>query len=166
MLSTRNPYPYPRYESDEQFAGGTCTQHRSYDKPPHLAQREDPWYRLSNTGTLSSVRREAVHFDPEAPRDSLDFALKTEYNHHQEFLKDKNETVLQKETLGKPHNRILKNKTVFVPAEKPRQGHPVRVVESPTRNNPFSVKNAISSHHSQTTNVGYSRKPDGGYYAS
>jgi len=166
MLSTRNPFPYPRYESDEQFAGTTCTQQRSYDKPAHLAQKEDPWHRLSYAGTLSSFRKEAAHFDPEAPADSLDFALKTEYNQHREFLKDRNETVLQKETLGKPHNRILKNKTVVMSPSKPSQGHPVRIVESPTRNNPFSVKNAISSHHSQTTNVGYSRKPDGGYYAS
>ena len=76
---------------------------KPYSDPSHLAQKADPWYRLSNTCTLASVRKEAAYEDPEAPQDSLDFVLKTEYNHHKEFLKDKNETVLQKETLGKPH---------------------------------------------------------------
>lgn len=154
------------YEGDDDFMGRGATEKQPYDKPAHLAQKEDPWYRLSYQGTLSSSRKEAFAFDPDAPQDSLDFALKTEYNQHREFLKDKHETVVQKETLGKPHNRILKNKTVSVSAARPSQGHPVRIVVSPRRENPFSVKNAISSHHSQTTNVGFSRKPDGGFYAS
>jgi hypothetical protein len=112
------------------------------------------------------MRREATYFDPLAPRDSLDFQLKTEYNQHREFLKDKHETVLQPETIGKPHGRILKNRSVTVPPGDPTLGHPVRVVSSPRKENRNSVKNAISGHHTQTTNVGYSRKPDGGFYTS
>jgi hypothetical protein len=166
MLATRNPYPYPAYECDDNFIGKQSTLKEPYSQPPHLAQKEDPWYRLSYASTLSSSRKEIFSFDPEAPQDSLDFALKTEYDQHKEFLKDKHETVLQRETLGKPHNRVLKNKAVHVHVQEPAQGHPVRIVTSPRRENPFSVKNAISSHHSQTTNVGYSRKPDGGFYAS
>jgi hypothetical protein len=115
---------------------------------------------------LSSLRKEAGYEDPEAPHDSLDFLLKTEYDQHHEFLKGKNETCLQKETIGKPHNRILKNKTFEVPAAKLALGHPLRVVVCSDKKSPHSVKNAISGHHTSTTNCGYSRKPDGGFYAS
>ena len=61
------------------------------------------WSDLYSHATLSSARREVSHFDPSAPRDSLDFVLKAEYNNHQEFLKGKNETLVQRETLDMPH---------------------------------------------------------------
>ena len=41
--------------------------------------------------------------DPQAPKDSLDFILKSQYNHHDEFLKAKNETLYQPETQGLEH---------------------------------------------------------------
>ena len=41
--------------------------------------------------------------DPKAPRDSLDFVLKATYDHHKEYLKGKNETLVQQETLGYNH---------------------------------------------------------------
>lgn len=166
MLSTRNPYSFPKYEGDNDFVGLRSSQQVAYSKPSHLAQRDDPWNRLSLTGTLSSSRKEAGYFDPEAPGDSLDFVLKTEYNQHREFDKGKSETVLQKETLGKPHNRILKNRTYQVPPAKASLGHPLRVVETPEKRSIHSVKNAITGHHTQTTNCGYSRKPDGGFFTS
>ena len=74
--------------------------------PSHLAQNQDPWNRLNRTNTLTSARREVYHFDPQAPRDSLDFVLKTHYDHHREFLKAKNETLLQPETLGEEHGYV------------------------------------------------------------
>ena len=74
-----------------------------YTQPTHLAQKSEPWSRLYNTCTLSSSRREIYHHDPQAPRDSLDFVLKAEYDHHKEFLKGQNETLLQPETQGQDH---------------------------------------------------------------
>ena len=71
--------------------------------PSDVSQKQEPWNRLNSSKTLSSARREIYHFDPQAPRDSLDFVLKAEYNQHQEFLKGANETLVQKETLGKDH---------------------------------------------------------------
>lgn len=73
------------------------------DKPVHLAQKEDPWNRLNVTCTLASSRREIYHMDPKAPRDSLDFILKSKYDHHDEFLRAKNETLTQPETAGDSH---------------------------------------------------------------
>lgn len=78
-------------------------QQTAYDKPVHLAQSEDPWNRLNGTCTLASSRREIYHMDPQAPRDSLDFILKSEYDHHDKFLKAKNETLYQPETAGESH---------------------------------------------------------------
>ena len=71
--------------------------------PSDVSQKQEPWNRLNSSKTLSSARREIYHFDPQAPSDSLDFVLKAEYNQHQEFLKGANETLVQKETLGKDH---------------------------------------------------------------
>jgi len=48
---------------------------------------------------VSRAQKEASCDDSSALRDSLDFALGTEYDQHREWLKDKSETLLQKETL-------------------------------------------------------------------
>jgi len=63
-----------------------------------LAQQEDTWNRLTYTTTVSRAQKEAS-CDDVPTRDSLDFALETKYDQHREFLKDKSETLLQKETL-------------------------------------------------------------------
>lgn len=78
-------------------------QQLPYAKPTHLAQNEDPWHRLNSTCTLTSSRREIYHFDPQAPSDSLDFILKSQYDHHDEFLQAKNDTLFQPETVGLEH---------------------------------------------------------------
>ena len=83
-----------------------CVQKMPYGQPTHIAQKKDPFNRLYNTCTLASGRREAYHFDPQAPNDSLDFILKSTYNNHREFLKDTNETLVQAETLNLPHSLV------------------------------------------------------------
>ena len=71
-----------------------------------MDQRQDPWNRLNASGTLSSTRREVYNYDPRAPRDSLDFVLKADYDQHREWLKGKNETLFQPETLGQQHGLV------------------------------------------------------------
>ena len=78
-------------------------QKQPYADPTHIAQSTNPWSHLYRTCTLSSSRREVYHMDPKAPRDSLDFVLKATYDHHKEYLKGKNETLVQQETLGYNH---------------------------------------------------------------
>ena len=73
-------------------------QKLSFPQPVQLAQQEDPWNRLTYTNTVSRAQKE-VFCENATERDSLDFALDTEYDQHREFLKDKSETLLQKETL-------------------------------------------------------------------
>lgn len=73
-------------------------QKDGYSLPTHLAQQEDPWNRLNSKHTLTSSRHEVFHFDPQAPRDSLDFIVKSKYDHHEQIFKNRNEVVFQKET--------------------------------------------------------------------
>lgn len=165
-MSTRNPYPFPKLQNDDDFAGNCSEQKHPYNVPTHLAQQQTPWSRLNSTCTLSSGRREVYHQDPQAPRDSLDFVLKSQYDHHKEFLKGHNETLVQPETLGQDHGRILKNRTVHIAPEKFALNHPLQICKAPKKESPHSIKVAIEGHHTQTTNRGYSRKPDGGMFTS
>ena len=71
--------------------------------PTHWAHTEEPWNRINRHHTLSSMRHEVCYVDPQAPLVSLDFVLKAVYDQGSEFLKDKNETLLQRETLGLKH---------------------------------------------------------------
>jgi len=166
MTSVRDPYPFPRLQDDDDFVGSRSAQKEPYGEPTHIAQKQDPWNRLNMTPTLTSSRREIYHHDPLAPRDSLDFILKSQYDHHKEFLKDNPETLVQPETLELEHGRTLKNRTFQVlPKENPLN-HPLRQCAAPKKESVHSIKKAIDGHHTQTTNRGYSRKPDGGFFTS
>merc|ERR1712080_401835 len=121
--------------------------------------------RLYETKTLTSSRREVFHHDPQAPGDSLDFVIKSTYDHHQEFLKSTSETLFQPETLGLPHGRKLKNRSDANIKDGMKSTNGPLVSISENRESIDSVKGAIPSHHSAATNRGYSRKHDGGFYS-
>ena len=74
-------------------------QKPSCQQPSHVEQEDGRWDRLTYTTTVSRAQKEVFCDDSGPQRDSLDFALETEYDQHREFLKDKSETLLQKETL-------------------------------------------------------------------
>lgn len=69
-------------------------------------QTLDPWFRINRWHTLSSYRHEACRHEPSAPRDSLDIAIKAEYDHHYQWLKSKAEVLLQRDTLNKSHESV------------------------------------------------------------
>lgn len=120
---------------------------------------------MFRTETLSSKRREVFHFDPQAPNDSLDFVIKSAYNHHGEFLSSKAETLVQPETKNQLHGRVLKNRPPPAGPAINLNRLPLRVSSSNKKESVHSVTGAIESHHSAATNRGYSRKHDGGFYA-
>ncbi|XP_072280344.1 cilia- and flagella-associated protein 276 [Pyxicephalus adspersus] len=163
MPLTRDPFPYPRYENDNSFQGKE-TQSLHYHKSFHATRGEDPWDRLNATPTLSSARRSAYYNDPESPADSLDFNLKSMYNHHDSLLKNRNETLFQLETFTDNHGRILKNRVKELPTSQEEKTR-FRQWVSPQKISVYSVDGAITGHHSAATNRGYSRKQDGGYYS-
>lgn len=165
-MTGRDPYPFPRLENDTNFAG-RMSKERSEDVVPRLSPNSsDQWTRLNATKTLSSARQEVAIHDPQAPRDSLDFVLKCQYNHSNEFMKSKAETLIQPETIGQEHGRVLKN--------RPSPCKPVTLEDLPLTEQSPSRKTsihsskglAIESHHSEATNRGYSRKHDGGFYST
>ena len=126
----------------------------------------DPWTRLNATKTLSSHRRDVFYYDPQAPRDSLDFVLKCQYDHHQEFMRSAAETLMQPETLGMNHGRVLKNRPV-IPEPVTLETKELAMYAEPRKTSIHSSKGlAIESHHSEATNRGYSRKHDGGFYST
>lgn len=160
----RNPYPC-MYEGDNDFSSGK----QGVEIPTQLNKGLDSkaWEvsnRLYESKTLATSRREVFHHDPLAPNDSLDFVIKSKYDHHTEFLKSNAETLFQPETLGLAHGRKLKNRSDNVFESKTdKNKFPISSVAE-KRENIDSVKGAIPSHHSAATNRGYSRKHDGGFY--
>ena len=168
-MTSRDPYPFPRLENDEQFVDH---QENYSDKLNNSGQLDtlngdpNPWMRLNATKTLSSHRREVYHYDPQSPRDSLDFVLKCQYDHRQEFKKSKAETLMQPETLGMDHGRILKNRPV-IPEPVKLETKELVTNDEARKTAIHSAKGlAIESHHSEATNRGYSRKHDGGFYST
>jgi len=166
----RDPYPFPKYENDGDFTGVKATQvgirHRPKAGTTFLGafSGERPWDRLHQTQTLSSQRRTVHHYDPQEPRDDLDFVVKSQYNHHKEFLKSKAETLFQPETIGMYHGRKLKNKPPSPPPVIQQEDIVMKKSISKKNENINSINGAIASHHSAATNGGYSRKHDGGFY--
>nr|XP_055025208.1 cilia- and flagella-associated protein 276 [Misgurnus anguillicaudatus] len=160
MPRERDPFPFPRYENDNTFTGSKEIQKLFYEEPTHLAQNNEPWRRLYNTETMSSSRRNVFNRDNTAPRDSLDIHLKSIYNHHLGLFKNKSQTVTQKETVSEDNR---KNSEVPV-REAEYKG--IKVWVDSQKASIHSIKGTIESHHSASTNRGYSRKHDGGFYST
>ena len=124
------------------------------------------WDRLLNTPTLASTRRRSDYFDPQAPDDSLDFAIKCQYDHHREFSKSNAEVLIQPESLAMPHGRVLKNRPQR-PDVITLETKELVIHQEARKATIHSCKSlAIESHHSEATNRGYSRKHDGGFYST
>ena len=173
-MTNRNPYPFPQLENDANFCGAKPSDKsmsRSYgsDEQDKLQLKEgdaDPWQRLNAIKTLSSQRQEVAYYDPQAPKDSLDFVLKCQYDHHNMIMKSSAETLKQPETIGSDHGRVLKNRPV-VPEPVTLETQQLLAFKEPRNASIHSAKGlAIESHHSEATNRGYSRKHDGGFYST
>ena len=66
----------------------------SFSETLSFTPSPDRFLRLSRSHTLSSIRREHAYFDPQVPKDSLDFTIKARYNPWQ-FNAPKNVTKVQ-----------------------------------------------------------------------
>ena len=83
---TRDPFPFPRLQNDDDFIGQSEPKHQHYKNSTSQDQQKDPWNRLNQTPTLASYRREIYHYDNQAPVDSLDFVLKANYRRMETIL--------------------------------------------------------------------------------
>ncbi|XP_017577891.1 protein C1orf194 homolog [Pygocentrus nattereri] len=160
MPRSRDPFPFPRHENDQTFTGKQVCQKPPFKNPTHLAQNAQPWSRLNDTATETSLRRSVLHRDEETPRDSLDFHLRSVYDNHLDFLRDKSQTLQQRETL-------MDRRAAHPEAdEAARETRETRVWVNPQKESIYSIEGTIESHHNASTNRGYSRKHDGGFYSA
>ncbi|KAA0714062.1 hypothetical protein E1301_Tti007214 [Triplophysa tibetana] len=164
MPRERDPFPFPRYENDYTLTGTKQIQKMDYDKPTHLAQNDDPWRRLYSASTMSSSNRNIFHCDTTAARDSLDIHLKSIYNHHLGLFPKKNLTVTQSNGGDYLPNQTLKRNSEAPVCETSNKG--IKVWIDGQRTSMHSTKGTIESHHAASTNRGYSRKHDGGFYST
>ncbi|XP_004416313.1 PREDICTED: uncharacterized protein LOC101368996 [Odobenus rosmarus divergens] len=138
--------------------------------PAYLAQQQEPWSRLSSTPMITSMRRDVYFFDPEIPKDDLDFCLAALYNHHTGTFKNKSEILLHQETTQDTHGII---KTQFPGELLPPPLPPsitslanIRHWINPKKESIHSIQGSIVSPHTAATNGGYSRKNDGGFFST
>ncbi|XP_056320357.1 cilia- and flagella-associated protein 276 isoform X1 [Danio aesculapii] len=164
MPQERDPFPFPRYENDFTLTGRKEIQKLSYDKPTHLAQNDEPWRRLHNTTTEASSRRTIFHYNTTTPKDSLDIHLKSAYDHHLGLFQNKSQTVMQMETVG-AENGTKKNKELE-DSVCDAENKGIKVWVDAQKASLYSIKGSIESHHTASTNRGYSRKHDGGFYST
>ncbi|KAJ3586808.1 hypothetical protein NHX12_013200 [Muraenolepis orangiensis] len=144
-MSKRNPYPIPRVENDHSFTG----------KPP---QYEEPWSRLA--ATSSSAQRSATLHKPEA---SNGLHLKSVNN--EDLVGTRSQTVYKRETVSEDHGTPKNHETQKV-LQEPLKKNSIRMWIDPQKCSIHSIKGTIESDHNSSTNGGYSRKPDGGFYST
>uniref|UniRef100_UPI0037E7C557 cilia- and flagella-associated protein 276 n=1 Tax=Semicossyphus pulcher TaxID=241346 RepID=UPI0037E7C557 len=104
-MSSRDPFASPKCENDLTLSGFRPQQMRTYNKPTHIAQTEEPWSRLHDTATSASSLRSVMHSERQGPNDSLDFQLKAVYDHHKDFFWTKNQILYQKETVSEDQRK-------------------------------------------------------------
>lgn len=76
--------------------------HKASQSYPGKRSLDKQLLRLFNNNHLTGCGS----FLLQAPNDSLDFVIKSTYNHHKEFLSSKAETLVQHETVGLPHGYV------------------------------------------------------------
>ncbi|XP_051280252.1 cilia- and flagella-associated protein 276 isoform X2 [Dicentrarchus labrax] len=136
-MSGRDPFPFPKLENGFTLSGFRPQQQRRYDTPTHIAQTEEPWSRLHDTATLASTRRSVMHYERQSPNDSLDFQLKSVYDHHKDFFWTKNEVLYQKETLSEDQRKKDNSKQDLLEKEQEKD---IRVWVDPQKCSIYSIK--------------------------
>ncbi|XP_045912333.1 protein C1orf194 homolog [Micropterus dolomieu] len=136
-MSGRDPFPSPKFENGFTLSGFLPQQKKTFDKPTHLAQTEEPWSRLHDTATLASTRRSVLHYEPQGQNDSLDFQLKSVYDHHKDFFWSKNQVLYQKETISEEQRKEEYLKQDMLEKEQQKD---IRVWIDPQRRSIYSIK--------------------------
>ncbi|KAM3872302.1 protein CFAP276-like [Diretmus argenteus] len=116
-----------------------------------------PFPRLENDSSFTGAKQQ------QAPNDSLDFSLKSIYDHSKDFLLGKRQTLYQRESVSEDHGRILKNHENVSENELEKD---IIMWVSSQRSSIYSIQGTIESHHNASANRGYSRKDDGGFYST
>ncbi|XP_047426886.1 protein CFAP276 [Mugil cephalus] len=137
-MSSRDPFPSPKFENGFTLSGFKPQQRKTFDKPTHIAQTEEPWRRLYDTATVASTRQSVQHREDQALRNSLDLHLKSIYDHNKDVFWSKNQVLYQKETVSENHRKqaILEQKA----KQKNEEESKIRVWVDSQRGSIYSVK--------------------------
>ncbi|XP_070767278.1 cilia- and flagella-associated protein 276 [Enoplosus armatus] len=136
-MSSRDPFPSPKFENGFTLSGFRPQLRKTWDKPTHISQTEEPWSRLYDTATLASTRRSVTHYERQAPNDSLDFQLKSVYDHHKDFFWRKTQILYQKETVSEDPRKQENLKQDMLEKEQEKD---IRVWVDPQRSSIYSIK--------------------------
>uniref|UniRef100_A0A8C8YVK6 Cilia and flagella associated protein 276 n=1 Tax=Prolemur simus TaxID=1328070 RepID=A0A8C8YVK6_PROSS len=171
MPPTRDSLQHTKLDNDDSYLGEPrASKKLPYKNPTHLAQQEEPWRRLSLTPTITSMRRDIYFFDPEIPKDDLDFRLAALYNHNTGVFKNKNEILLHQETIQDTRGiSKIQFPGEFLPPPSPppiTSRANIRHWINPKKESIHSIQGSIVSPHTAATNGGYSRKNDGGFFST
>ncbi|KAI5938597.1 cilia- and flagella-associated protein 276 isoform X1 [Manis javanica] len=171
MPPMEDPFQPPKLDNDGSYLGKLQVSKKvPYKNPTHLAQQQEPWNRLSSTPTITSMRQDVYFFDPQIPKDDLDFRLAALYNHHTETFKNKSEILIQQETTQDIHgiNKIQFPGEFLAPPPPPPITSQANIRQwiNPKKESIHSIQGSIVSPHTGATNGGYSRKNDGGFFST
>ncbi|XP_023283466.1 uncharacterized protein C1orf194 homolog [Seriola lalandi dorsalis] len=136
-MSGREPFASPRFENGFTLSGFRPQQRKTYNKPTHIAQTEEPWSHLHDAATLASIRRSVMHYEHQAPNDSLDFHLKSVHDQSKDFLRSKSQILYQKETVSEDHRKQEKINQYMLEKEQEKE---IRVWVDPQRRSIHSIK--------------------------
>ncbi|XP_076596100.1 cilia- and flagella-associated protein 276 isoform X1 [Chaetodon auriga] len=136
-MSGRDPFPSPKLENGFTLSGFRTQQRKTFNKPTHIAQMEEPWSRLHDSATLASTRRSVTHHEHQAPNDSLDLQLMSVYDHHKDFFWRKNQILYQKETISEEQRKQENLKQDMLEKEQQKD---IRVWVDPQKCSIYSIK--------------------------
>ncbi|KAI6650635.1 hypothetical protein LOD99_7685 [Oopsacas minuta] len=159
-MSKRDPFPFPRRQNDNDFMlKNSQNQNIAQINSPKL--KETQFDHLYNSKTVSSQNREWSRAISHTPHDKLDAALGADYDHHLHFNKDSAEAFKHKDTAQQRTLSLSLNNTAM------KTNDDGKGFSHPEKESIDHVRGlAIVGPHIYATNRGYSRKPDGGFFAS
>ncbi|MES1904345.1 MAG: hypothetical protein MHPSP_000174 [Paramarteilia canceri] len=96
-------------------------------------------------------------------KDSLDGILESEYNHGKDLWPGKNDIFRSEQTANAGRSEKIRKSRIMDEIELEKSSRIVRNRIASPRN---SLRNASKNIHSCSSNNGYSRKVDGGFYLS
>uniref|UniRef100_A0A5F8GYP6 Uncharacterized protein n=1 Tax=Monodelphis domestica TaxID=13616 RepID=A0A5F8GYP6_MONDO len=143
------------------------SQKPRFTSPTPVIKQLDPWNRLHATSTIARIRGSVYFYNPDVPLDDLDFRITSLYNHHMGYLQDKAQTLIHEETINDTHGviKFQDPHEIICPSLPPIPPGTMRQWVNPKKESIHSTKGSITSPHLPTSNGGYSRKTDGGFFS-
>ncbi|XP_044525142.1 protein C1orf194-like [Gracilinanus agilis] len=167
MPLTREPTQKPKNKNEDTCVDKRESQKLSNTSPTPIIKQLDPWNRLHETSTIARIRGNVYFYNPDIPLDNLDFRITTVYNHHMGHFQDKAQALIHEETINDTHGVIKFEDPheIICPSLPPILPGAMRQWVSPQKESIHSIQGSITSPHLPTSNGGYSRNSNGGFFS-